>query len=130
MILADTHVAIWLALEPERLSKRAEAAISAARRDGSGICISDVSLWETAMLIERGRVEVTVPLETFLREMELDFIVLPLTSRIAAQTMRLGNGYPKDPVDRIIGATALVEGLHLITRDEKIRASKQVPAIW
>lgn len=82
------------------------------------------------MQIRKGRVEINIPIESFLRDMELSCIVLPLTGRIAARSMELGSGYPKDPADRIIGATALVEGLPLVTRDEKIRASKQVPTIW
>lgn len=130
MILVDTYTAIWLALDPAKLSKRAAAAIAEARRDDSGVGIAAISLWEVAMQIRKGRVEINVSLESFLRDMELSCIVLPLTGRIAARSMELGNGYPKDPADRIIGATALVEGLPLVTRDEKIRASKQVPTIW
>ena len=38
--------------------------------------------------------------------------------------------YPKDPADRIIGATALVEGLPLLTADRAIRGSKTVETIW
>ena len=130
MILVDTHVAVWLALEPAKLSRRAAAAIKQARQDDSGIGIAAFSLWEIAMLVDRGRVEINVSIESFLRGVELSCIVLPLTGKIAAKSMDMGKGYPKDPADRIIGATALVEGLPLVTRDEKIRASKQVPTIW
>jgi hypothetical protein len=50
--------------------------------------------------------------------------------------LRKGSGYhtsgdyPKDPADRIIGATALVEGLFLLTADRGIRRSKAVRTIW
>jgi len=38
--------------------------------------------------------------------------------------------YPKDPADRLIGATALVEGLSLVTVDREIRQSKAPASIW
>lgn len=130
MILLDTHVAIWLAVEPSKISKGAKEAISEARRADSGLGIADVSLWEVAMLIDQGRIEVMIPMESFLKEIEASFTIFPLTSRIASRSMRFADTYPKDPMDRLIGATAVMEGLSLITRDEKIRASSEVPTIW
>src|SRR5580700_1901199 len=44
--------------------------------------------------------------------------------------MELPPSYPKDPADRIIGATALVEGLSLLTADREIRRSRAVQTIW
>jgi len=130
VILVDTHIVVWLAGDPGLISKRAHAAITDARSSESGLGIAAITLWELSMLLSRGRISSAVPLETFLRDVELNFIVYPLNAKIAARSMELGNGYPKDPTDRIIGATALVEGLHLVTRDDKIRASKEVPTIW
>jgi PIN domain nuclease of toxin-antitoxin system len=37
---------------------------------------------------------------------------------------------PLDPMDRIIGATALDRGIPQVTRDKAIRKSKAVPVIW
>ena len=68
--------------------------------------------------------------ESFLSEVERRFVVLPITSSIAMQAFDLAATYPKDPVDRIIGATALVEDLPLVTADRDIRQSKAVPTIW
>jgi PIN domain nuclease of toxin-antitoxin system len=47
-----------------------------------------------------------------------------------ARAVELPRAYPKDPADRIIAATALVEGLSLITADREIRRSKVVHTIW
>lgn len=58
------------------------------------------------------------------------FAVLPITSRACAYVMKLPATYPKDPADRIVGATALVEGLALITADREIRRLKTVKTIW
>jgi PIN domain nuclease of toxin-antitoxin system len=44
--------------------------------------------------------------------------------------MRLPDEYPRDPMDRMIGATAIVEGLALITADAAIRKSKAVATLW
>jgi PIN domain nuclease of toxin-antitoxin system len=59
MILLDTHVVVWLAFEPEKLSKRAKEAIRAARLEG-GLAIAAISLLELAWLAEKGRVETTL----------------------------------------------------------------------
>ncbi len=69
-------------------------------------------------------------LETFLSEVESRFVVLPITSRICVRAMGLPAAYPKDSADRIIGATAMVEGISLITADNDIRKSKALRTIW
>ena len=45
MILVDTHVVVWLALEPANISKKARAIIEETRHSGEGIAISDISLF-------------------------------------------------------------------------------------
>jgi PIN domain nuclease of toxin-antitoxin system len=85
---------------------------------------------ELATLVSKGRVRLDISLESFLREIEARFIVLPISGRACARSMVLPTAYPKDPADRIIGATALVEGLVLITADTEIIRSKVVHTIW
>jgi PIN domain nuclease of toxin-antitoxin system len=53
-----------------------------------------------------------------------------ITANIALQAYALPASYPKDPADRIIGATALVEDIPLLTADQAIRKSRAVPTIW
>jgi PIN domain nuclease of toxin-antitoxin system len=129
VILLDTHVVLWVAQVPELLSMSAEEAIRVERqRDGVGI--SDKTLWELAMMISYGRVRVKTSLLHFLRAIEERFTIFPVTAEIAARAVSLSTKYPKDPADRIIGATALVHGLKLITKDEQIGASGEVPVVW
>ena len=130
MILVDTHVAVWLALEPSRISKKGKAAIDEARGHGGGLAIADVSLWELAILVGKGRVSLTVSLESFLTEVQKRFAVVPITAQVCVRAMGLPAGYPKDPADRIIAATALVEGVPLLTADREIQRSKAVRTIW
>jgi PIN domain nuclease of toxin-antitoxin system len=130
MILLDTHVVVWLALEPARISKRARAAIAETRRRGEGLAISDITLLEIAAIENKGRIKLSASLEAFLTEIEARFVVLPITGRICAGALGFPAAYPKDAADRVIGATALVEGLPLITADDGIRRSKVLNTIW
>lgn len=130
MILLDTHVVLWLALEPERVSKNARAAIDDSRETGDGLAVSGITLLEIATACGRGRVRLVVSLESFLRDVEERFVVLPITGRACARTLALPADYPKDPADRVIGATALVEGLALVTADREIRRAHAVRTIW
>ncbi len=130
LILLDTHAVIWLAHEHHRISSRAHAAIQDARKKARGLAISSITLLEIARLSSHGRIHLTPDLETFLSDVELRFTTLPITANIARQAVELPESYPKDPVDRVIGATALIEDLPLITADKEIRKSGTVPTIW
>lgn len=130
MILLDTHVVIWLAQDYKRISRAAEAAIEDARNKDRGLAVADITLVEIARLASHGRINLIPDVETVLSEVERRFVILPITSRIAMQAFALPANYPKDPVDRVIGATALIEDLPLVTADREIRKSKAVPTIW
>ena len=129
MIILDTHVVLWLAFEPDKLSKRAREAIRAAHGQG-GLAIAAITLLELAWLAEKHRVETTLSTESFVRLCVSKMTVLPITPEIAARAVSFPNSYPKDPQDRLIGATALVEGVKLVTRDKSIKKSGLVPVIW
>ena len=130
MILLDTHVVMWLVLDPDKLSKKATVAIEQARKAQNGIAVSIVSQIEIAYLIARGRIRTALSMEQFLQDVESRFIVLPLNTEIAARAAQLPVSYPRDPMDRIIGATAIVEGLPLVTSDAGIQDSNSLRTIW
>lgn len=130
LILLDTHAVLWLAADEVRLSKKAKAAIDEARRNDSGLAISDFTLYELFTLFRKRRIGLTISPESFLSEVERRFAVLPITKHVCLETLRLPPNYPRDPADRIIGATAIVEGLSLVTADQGIRDSGVVPTIW
>jgi PIN domain nuclease of toxin-antitoxin system len=95
-----------------------------------GLAVSCITLLEIARLASHGRIGLTPDAETVLREIEDRFIVLPITRDIALQAFELPEEYPNDPVDRVLGATALVEDIALVTADRQIRTSRAVPTIW
>lgn len=130
MILVDTHVVVWLAFDQDQISRKARTAIDDARKDADGLAISDITLWELAILASKGRIRLDISIESFLQEVESRFVVLPINGRACARAMGLPASYPKDPADRMIGATALVEGLLLLTADREIRRSRAVQTIW
>lgn len=130
MILVDTHVVVWLAFDQDQISRKARTAIDEARRNADGLAISDITLLELTALASRGRIRLDISLESFLQEVESRFVVLPMSGRACARAMGFPATYPKDPADRVIGATALVEGLSLLTADREIRRSRAVHTIW
>jgi len=129
MILLDTHVLIWLAFEPVKLSKAAREAIRESTRMG-GLGISAITLWEAAWLVTHRRVDITGTPEAFLEEISSRTAVFPITAQIAILANQLPATYSRDPSDRLIGATAMSEGIALITKDRTIRNCKQIKTIW
>ena len=129
MILLDTHVLIWMASDPKRLSKKARAAIRDARQK-TGVAVATITLWELAWLAENGRIQVVGSVESFVRDTVARVILQPITPEIAALAVQLPAGFPKDPADRLITATAMVGGAKLVTADERIRQAKVVQTIW
>ncbi len=130
MILLDTHVVLWMAFEPDKISRTAQRRIGEARTANEGLAVSGITLLEIATAASKGRFNVAMTLEEFLDHIEAMFTVLPISGRACARISQLPSGYSRDPADRIIGATALAEGMTLITADRNILSSQAVPVIW
>jgi len=129
VILLDTHVLVWAAAEPKRLSQAAAAAIDQFRKT-DGVAIAAITLWEIATLLARGRIQAYGTIEASVRLLIEGVVVRPLTPEIAALASQFPPEYPRDPADRLIGATARSEGIALVTRDEQLRQSPLLQTIW
>ena len=129
MIVVDTQAVVWLTEEPKRLPLAARLALTQERRERN-LMIADITLNEIAMIVDRGQVKISKPLEIYLAFIESAFTVIPITAKIAERSQRFASTYPKDPADRLIGATAIMHQARLVTSDEKIRNSGEVNCIW
>ena len=131
MIFLDTHVLVWAVTDKERLSRPAASAISRARVS-DGIAIADVVIWELAFLLARGVLRTHSTIEKTVENFVIrsGVTVQPITPEIATIAAQFPDSYPKDPIDRIVGATARAAGLVLVTKDERIRSSPLVKTIW
>ncbi len=116
---------VWLASDPGKLSRSASDAIRHAKREG-GAAISAVTLWELAWLMTNRRLEIAGTVEEFVEEIAVRMAIRPITPRIAVLATQLPTRIPKDPIDKLIGATALSEGMTLVTKDREIRACKLI----
>ncbi|WP_162604661.1 type II toxin-antitoxin system VapC family toxin [Geomonas edaphica] len=131
MVLLDTCVMIFDALAPDQLTKKAVRELEKARYEGELGC-SNISLWEIAMLLSKGRIKVAIPPRDFL----MDIIaanklkVLPITPDIAYHSSHHPDFAHGDPADRIIAATALHYKASLITCDAKLRNIKVLKTVW
>lgn len=129
MILLDTHALVWAVGESKRLSRAASTAILQAQKE-DGVAIAAITLWELAMLVSRGRIQAYGTVEASVRLLIEGVVIKQLNPEIAALAVELPEEFSSDPADRLIGATAIIEGLPLVTSDQKIRASSRVKTIW
>jgi PIN domain nuclease of toxin-antitoxin system len=131
MIVVDTHIIIWNALKPEMLSGKAEKAISAAN-NSDGIIFCEISLWEIAMLMHKERLSIDIEYTEFIQLIleSNKYVFRGITPEIAWLSTGLFSDNNKDPADRIIAATSIIENANLVTADNELRKSKKVATIW
>jgi len=129
LIVLDTHALLWAVADSKKLSRAADAAIRRSR-EVDGLAISAISLWELASLVARGRIRSYGTVESSVNQLIEGVTIKPITPEIATLAALFPDDYPRDPADRLIGATARAEGLALVTRDEGIRESPLLRTIW
>ena len=128
--LLDTHVLIWWLNEPGRLSQEQRDVLDKAGGDAP-LHVSDISLWEVAMLHSLGRIRLALPLREWLDKATAPPLVRRhgISPAIAAGVAALPDGFHRDPADRILVATARVLGATLLTHDRRIVAASLVPTL-
>ncbi|MBT4498172.1 MAG: type II toxin-antitoxin system VapC family toxin [Gemmatimonadetes bacterium] len=131
MIIVDTHVIIWDALQPESLSARAVETIARAN-ETDGIIFCEISLWEIAMLIRKKRISVETNYLSFIHLVKASnrYIFRGISPEIADLSTQLPAEVNNDPADRLIAATAITAGVPLVTADENLRKAKSIQTIW
>jgi PIN domain nuclease of toxin-antitoxin system len=129
LIVLDTHAWVWWVGETGDLSPAAEQAIAEAEQ--IGVCT--ISCWEVAMLVARGRLELTLEvgrwIDTALAAPRV--VELQLDARTAARAGGLDREkFPGDPADRIIYAPAVERGVRLVSQDTKITDFDPTRMLW
>ena len=123
-VLLDTHVLIWWLNDPTQLSAAQREVLNSVGPQ-SPILVSDISLWEIAMLHSLGRIRLAIPLREWLDKATAAPLVRRqgISPAIAAELAALPASFHRDPADRILVATARVLGATLLTRDHRIADS-------
>ena len=128
--LLDTHVLLWWFEQPKRLSA-AQARVLRKASDVSSLGVSDVTLWEVALLLERDRIRLALPLDEWLARATAAPLVerCGMSPAIARAMVELRTTRSWDPADRVLVATARVLGVPLVTSDARIVESRVVATV-
>jgi len=129
--LLDTHVWIWMNLEPQKLGAEALKILSSPEKSGE-LFLSAISIWEFSKLLEKKRLQITCHPEKWIWEaLDIPGLQLaPLTPSIAYNSTCLPGPFHDDPADQIIVATAREEDAVIITADKRIQDYRHVRCIW
>lgn len=123
-ILLDTHIWLWYLAGSEKLSKSFRRSFDQPENE---LWISPISVWETLILSEKGKLEFVSDPVSWVREAmtQLPIRQAPLTTEVVIQSRLLPLPH-QDPADRFIAATALVYDLHLATADKILKKIREI----
>ena len=124
-LLLDSHVLHWWAAEPHRLS----AAATSAVEEADELAVASITWFELAWLARHERIVVGVPIRSWLEGLSASVRTLGTTPAIADTAVALPSTFPGDPADRIIFATAIEQGLRLVTKGRRIRSHRHAREI-
>jgi PIN domain nuclease of toxin-antitoxin system len=127
-LLLDTHVALWLDSGDDRLRASTRTLVDGCWQNGGTILLSAVTVWEMALLVDTGRIDLDVPIaawiERFLDRPGIEAV--PLDHRAASRSYQLHHLEHRDPADRLLISTAIELASPLVTSDKRIvRFSKK-----
>jgi len=124
----DSQILIWRSAEPERLSSSARRALDSADE----FVVASMTWFELAWLARRERIRISVPVRAWLQLLAENVRTIPITPEIAAAAAALPRSFPRNPADRLIFATAVEHGFHLVSKDRAIRDHGQpgTTVIW
>jgi PIN domain nuclease of toxin-antitoxin system len=129
VIVLDTHALLWWALDPSQLSERAAETCARMERDGG--FASSISMWELAIKVKRGKLELPLSVEELAQRIERSGVVelLSVDTSMWLRSAALDWDH-RDPADRVIVATALDKGLPLLTKDAALHAFAGATCVW
>ena len=116
-VLLDTHVVHWWSAEPDRISQTGQEALETADE----LLVAAISWYELASMAARRRIDVDVPTRSWLEKLARQVRTIGITPAIAGSAAALPAAFQGDPMDRLIYATAIEQGVKLVTKDRAIR---------
>jgi PIN domain nuclease of toxin-antitoxin system len=119
-VLLDSHVVHWWSAEPRRLSQAASRAVEQADE----LAVSAITWFELAWLADHERIQVTVPIRSWLQQLAEHVRTVGIAPSVAATAVSLPSSFPGDPADRLIYATAVEHGWRLVTKDRRLRSHR------
>ena len=118
-MILDTHVLLWLITDSKLLGRKAKAMCNDALVSDN-LRVSSISWWEIEMLSRKGRIELTQDSQSLRKELiDSGLIEMTIDGEVGISAASLDK-FHGDPADRIITATALINGLVLLTADQQI----------
>ena len=119
--LIDTHILVWWFERSKRLSAAQRRVLAKANSDRP-LAVADVTLWEVALLVEAGRLRLSIPVDAWLATATAAPLVerLGMSPAIAREMISLTPTRGWDLADRVLVATARVLNLPLVTSDTRI----------
>lgn len=128
MILLDTHALLFWADDPDKLGDNARKKIKRA----SSIGVHVISCFEIAVLVEKQKIKLNQPLENWVSNAlsHPKIEVIPLTVKAAVLCTQLPGSFHRDPADRMLAATCLLNDVPLLSKDELIKKWGYITVIW
>ncbi len=117
-LLLDTHIWIWSLFAPDKLTGNVAGHLESPANE---LWLSPISVWETLLLVERGRLKVRGHPAAVVNDMLKTgpFREAPVTHAVAMHSRRVQLPH-NDPADRFLAATAVVYELTLVTADDRM----------
>jgi PIN domain nuclease of toxin-antitoxin system len=128
MLLLDTHTFVWLASNRNLLSSK---VFDLMEEESNSLFISSISAIEIGLLSNAGKIDTFGSCADFLFKNLKRFGIheIPVDVDIALASTQLPTIH-RDPFDRIIIATAQMQGMTILTKDRTIPTYPKVKAIW
>lgn len=122
-LLLDTHVILWLDSGNVQLKPVTRALIDDCWQADGTIFVSAVSVWEIAILVDRGHIRLDLPVEAWVERFagRSGVKIVPLDHLMAIRAYQLHPIEHRDPGDRLLIASAILLGCPLVTYDDRIR---------
>jgi PIN domain nuclease of toxin-antitoxin system len=116
-LLLDTHIFIWWANQPDKLS---QAALSALQDEANELLLSVATVWEMQIKIQLAKLKLSLPLNELVESQQeinnLKILPVALNHVLALDALPY---HHKDPFDRLLIAQSLEEGATLVSTDSK-----------